>query len=102
CGRHLAAFARARTPPTDPQAGARTTARPPVRPAKLEDLAGGVAEVIPRRTSLHEIHVRAGAHVDWSGGWLRPFRYGDVAEEYRAVRERVSVMDVGTLGKFLV
>jgi sarcosine oxidase subunit alpha len=102
CGRHLAAFARARTPPPDAQAGARTTSRPPARPAKLEDLAGGVAEVIPKRTALHEAHMRAGAHMDWSGGWIRPYRYADPAEEYRAVRERVSVMDVGTLGKFLV
>ncbi|HEV8564177.1 MAG TPA: 2Fe-2S iron-sulfur cluster-binding protein [Actinomycetota bacterium] len=102
CGRYLSAFARARTPPPDAQAGARTTSRPPVRPTKLEDLAGGVAEVIPKRTALHDTHVRAGAHVDWSGGWMRPYRYGDPAEEYRAVRERVSVMDVGTLGTFLV
>jgi sarcosine oxidase subunit alpha len=33
---------------------------------------------------------------------MRPYGYGDVAEEYRAVRERVSLMDVSTLGKFLV
>jgi sarcosine oxidase subunit alpha len=40
--------------------------------------------------------------MDWSGGWKRPLHYGDWRGEYRAVRERVSVMDVGTLGKFLV
>lgn len=37
-----------------------------------------------------------------SSGWLRPFTYGDVAGEYQAVREGVSLMDVGTLGKILV
>ena len=47
-------------------------------------------------------HVTAGARLDRSGGWLRPFTYGDWREEYRAVRERVSLMDVGTLGKFSV
>jgi sarcosine oxidase subunit alpha len=31
-----------------------------------------------------------------------PARYGDAREEIRAVRERVSIMDVSTLGKFLV
>jgi glycine cleavage system aminomethyltransferase T len=40
--------------------------------------------------------------MDWSGSWTRPYRYGDPAQEYRAVREHVSLMDVGTLGKFLV
>jgi sarcosine oxidase subunit alpha len=58
--------------------------------------------VIDKRTSLHDVHVAAGARMGWSGSWLRPFDYGDPSEEYRAVRERVSVMDVGTLGKFLV
>jgi len=42
--------------------------------------------------------VAAGARIDRSGGWLRPFTYGDRPGEYLAVRERVSVMDVGTLG----
>ncbi len=40
--------------------------------------------------------------MDRSGVWLRPGTYGDTAEEMRAVRERVSVMDVSTLGTFLV
>ena len=39
---------------------------------------------------------------DHGGSWLRPLRYGDAEEEYRAVRERVSLMDIGTLAKFLV
>jgi sarcosine oxidase subunit alpha len=82
--------------------GARTTARPPARPVPLETLAAAVHEVIEKRTSLHEVHEAAGGRLDWSGGWKRPFGYGDRREEYRAVRERVSLMDVGTLGKFLV
>jgi sarcosine oxidase subunit alpha len=100
CGRHLAAFAASRT--SEPSSGSRTTSRPPARPVALEELAGAVDEVIERRTSLHDVHAAAGAVLGFSGAWKRPFRYGDVAEEYRAVRERVSVMDVGTLGKFLV
>jgi sarcosine oxidase, subunit alpha len=100
CGTHLAAFAQARA--GGAAAGARTTSRPPARTVRLEQLAGGVDEVIEKRTSLHDAHLSAGATLDWSGSWKRPYRYGDVAGEIRAVRERVSVMDVGTLGKFLV
>jgi sarcosine oxidase subunit alpha len=68
----------------------------------LETLAAGVHELADKRTSLHELHVAAGARIDRSGGWLRPFTYGDPRAEYLAVRERVSVMDVGTLGKFTI
>ena len=68
----------------------------------LETLAAGVHEIVDKRTSLHDVHVAAGARLDRSGGWLRPFSYGDWREEYRAVRERVSLMDVGTLGKFTI
>jgi sarcosine oxidase subunit alpha len=68
----------------------------------LETLAAGVHEIVDRRTSLHDLHVAAGARLDRSGGWLRPFTYGDWREEYLAVRRRVSVMDVGTLGKFTI
>lgn len=100
CGRHLACFARGHG--AEPAAGARTTARPPVRSPKLEDLIGGVHEVIEKRTALHERHLALGARVDRSGSWMRPANYGDTDDEYRAVRERVSLMDVSTLGKFLV
>jgi sarcosine oxidase subunit alpha len=73
-----------------------------VRPVKLEDLVDAVHEVIEQRTGLHDLHLRDGARMQRSGAWLRPATYGDVLEEHRAVRERVGVMDVGTLGKFLV
>ena len=111
CGRALSCFAASRadagTGGQDPRAAqrpavARTTSRPPARPVTLETLAAGVHEIVDKRTSLHEVHVAAGARLDRSGGWLRPFTYGDWREEYRAVRERVSLMDVGTLGKFTI
>ena len=100
CSRILASFVTAKAGPGP--AGTRTTARPPARTHRLEDLAAGIHEVIDKRTALHDRHIEMGARMDWSGSWKRPFHYGDAAEEYRAVRERVSVMDVGTLGKFLV
>jgi sarcosine oxidase, subunit alpha len=105
CGQVLSGFAASRSDvanPAAPSLAHRTTARPPARPVTLETLAAGVHETVDRRTSLHELHVAAGARLDRSGGWLRPFSYGDWREEYRAVRERVSLMDVGTLGKFTI
>ena len=100
CSRHLAEHARAKG--AAPAARGRTTARPPVRAPRLGDLIGGVHEQVERRTALHDRHVAAGARIDHSGVWLRPGTYGDVGEEIRAVRERASMMDVSTLGKFLV
>ncbi|MGH2539576.1 MAG: glycine cleavage T C-terminal barrel domain-containing protein, partial [Actinomycetota bacterium] len=109
CGGTLSCFAASRGDRAVRVAGdarvspvPRTTARPPARPVSLETLAAGVHEILDKRTSLHELHVAAGARLDRSGGWLRPFTYGDWREEYRAVRERVSIMDVGTLGKFTI
>ena len=100
CSRHLAAFTEAKG--AVPKALGRTTARPPARAPRLEDLIGGVHEVIERRTALHERHVELGARIDRSGSWMRPANYGDVPAEIRSVRERVSIMDVSTLGKFVV
>jgi sarcosine oxidase subunit alpha len=40
--------------------------------------------------------------MDRFGGWWRPWHYGEVLAEYRAVREAVSVGDVSTLGKLVV
>ena len=102
CARALACFARDRADVADRRAGARTTSRPPVRPVALETLAASVHEVIEKRTGLHDVHVAAGATLGWSAGWKRPLTYGDRREEYLAVRERVGLMDVGTLGRFLV
>lgn len=40
--------------------------------------------------------------MDRIGGWYRPWEYPDPETEYRAVREAVSLCDVGTLGKVTV
>ena len=101
CGRLLASFVAERREDA-PTAGARTTARPPARPVRLDQLAAGVDEVIEKRTALHERHRELGGALDRSGSWLRPSHYGDAAEEVRAVRERAGLLDVGTLGKFLL
>jgi sarcosine oxidase, subunit alpha len=99
CQRHLLGFVAARA---DGAPVAATTSRPPAATLTLEDAAAGLSDEHMMHTALHEHHLSAGATMEPTGGWLRPSHYGDVEAEYLAVRERVSVMDVGTLGKFLV
>ncbi|MCY4087790.1 MAG: 2Fe-2S iron-sulfur cluster-binding protein [Actinomycetia bacterium] len=100
CGPHLEAFARSKG--AAGPASAATTARPPARPVRLEDAAAGVHLDVEHRTALHQRHLDLGAAMEWLGAWRRPEHYGDVLDEYWAVRRRVSIMDVGTLGKFLI
>ncbi len=78
------------------------TARPVTRQLTLGEIAAGSWLHPTPRTPLHDEHLRLGAQMERSGGWWRPWSYGDRGEEYRAVRERVSLGDVSTLGKFLV
>lgn len=100
CHAHLRAFVRERTPTV--RWSAPTTARPPARPVTLEDASAGVPRSIEHRTTLHDRHVELGASMEWSGVWKRPQHYGDTQREYWAVRRGVSIMDVGTLGKYRV
>jgi methylglutamate dehydrogenase subunit C len=82
--------------------------RPFARPVPFAALAG--AEVREhykprRRLPLHDWHERAGATFVSTGLWLRPLVYAreggwePVLREARAVRERVGICDVSTLGK---
>lgn len=100
CGHLLAAFVQKRT--GSAAQGARTTPRPPARTVTLESFAGAAHELVEKRTALHERHLEMGAKLARSGAWFRPYNYGDWKAEYRAVREAVSIMDVSTLGKFLI
>ena len=78
-----------------------TTARPPWAPVELGLLAGRHHEPM-KRSPLHFRHEQAGATMMWTGAWRRPFDYGDVAAEVRAVHESLGVIDVSTLGKLVV
>ncbi|MDE2927762.1 MAG: 2Fe-2S iron-sulfur cluster-binding protein [Acidobacteriota bacterium] len=79
----------------------RTTSRPPVAPVSLGVLAGPHHHPV-KLTPLHERHEAAGGEQMAMGEWMRPFSYGNPEEEWRAVRERVGVIDVSTLGKLEV
>ncbi len=100
CGAHLRALVRARG--GEEGVSAATTARPPMRPIRVEDAAAGVRHAVELHTALHRRHLELGAEMEWAGSWRRPESYGDPLAEYWAVRRGVSIMDVGTLGKFIV
>ena len=91
----------ARETGTREEAIGTTTARPPWEPVELGLLAGRHHEPM-KRSPLHHRHEQAGATMMWTGAWRRPFAYGDVAAEVRAVHESLGVIDVSTLGKLLV
>lgn len=84
-----------------------TVFRSPNRAVSLGVLAGAEHHLI-RKTPLHAIHDAAGAVWMNMGAWKRPRCYrtpeepeesAAIAAEYKAVRERAGVIDIGTLGK---
>ncbi len=75
-----------------------TTARPPMKPLSLGNLAGLNMEPV-QITPIHDWHLAQGAKMMLAGLWLRPEHYGDVTAEIQAVRQSVGLIDVSTLGK---
>jgi heterotetrameric sarcosine oxidase alpha subunit len=87
-----------------------TTFRPPYTPISLGSLAGpGIkTKLAPKRLSpMHALHEKAGAVFVPNGLWLRPQCYplpgesnsAAVLREMAAVRNKLGVVDVSTLGK---
>ncbi len=91
---HLRARAVGRTV----QETGSTTSRPPITPVTLGALAGQNLEPV-QVTPIHDWHVKRGAKLAVAGLWRRAEHFGDPTAEVRAVRERVGLMDVSTLGK---
>jgi sarcosine oxidase subunit alpha len=90
---------------------ARPVPRPPVKPVPMRALAGRRFHPY-RRTPIHDWHVGRGAELLVADDWQRPALYPSsassapspsraavIAAEVRTVRERVGIIDVGTLGK---
>ena len=75
-----------------------TTSRPPLEPVPLGALAGP-SHMPMKRSPLDRVHRDLGADMVESGPWQRPRSYGSPDEECRAVRQRVGIIDVSTLGK---
>ena len=78
-----------------------TTSRPPLQPVPLAALAGPSHMPI-KRTPIDHQHRELGAPMVELGPWQRPFDYGSSQAECLAVRQRVGIMDVSTLGKLEV
>jgi sarcosine oxidase subunit alpha len=79
---------------------ATTTQRPPFLPESFAQLAGRGFEPY-RLTPMHLRHLELGAEMMLAGLWYRPAFYGSrdaIAEEVRAVRTDVGLIDVSTLG----
>jgi sarcosine oxidase subunit alpha len=79
----------------------RTTSRPPYQPLAMGLLNGPPHRPI-RLTALHHKHTSLNATLMDMGEWKRPKSYGSLEQEYRAIRERVGIIDVSTLGRFLI
>ena len=75
-----------------------TTARPPLHPVPLAALAGP-SHLPIKRTPMDRIHRELGAPMVELGPWQRAYSYGSPQEECLAVRQRVGIIDVSTLGK---
>jgi sarcosine oxidase subunit alpha len=78
-----------------------TTARPPVQPVPLAALAGP-SHMPVKRTPMDQNHRDLGAAMVDLGPWQRAHSYGSPQDECLAVRQRVGIIDVTTLGKLEV
>jgi sarcosine oxidase subunit alpha len=82
------------------------TSRPFYHPVRLGHL-GGRGFSPHRHTAMHARHVEAGAQFMLAGAWLRPAWYKSngatrdeaIEREVLAVREKLGLIDVSTLGK---
>ena len=79
----------------------RTTSRPPYQALSM-GLLNGPAHRPIRLTAMHHKHLALNAALMDMGEWKRPKDYGSVEEEYRSIRQGVGIIDVSTLGRFIV
>ena len=75
-----------------------TTARPPLQPVPLGALAGP-SHLPIKRTPMDRKNRELGAPMVDLGPWQRAYSYSSPQEECLAVRQRVGIIDVSTLGK---
>ena len=78
------------------------TARPLNRQLTVRELAAGAHSAVSARSQLHDEHLRLGARMERAGGWWRPWTYPSRDDEYAAVRNRVSLGDLSSLGKMAI
>ena len=59
-------------------------------------------ELKDKRTCLYDKHVELGALMSPFGGFVMPIQYAGIAEEHKAVREKVGLFDVSHMGEVTV
>ena len=94
----LASCTQAKLTGRSPDEVGLTTARPPYQPVALAVIAGP-NETPTRRTAMHDVNGPTTSRWVDLGEWTRPLIHRGVAIECAAVRERVGLIDVSTLGK---
>ncbi|MCC7440142.1 MAG: glycine cleavage system aminomethyltransferase GcvT [Bdellovibrionales bacterium] len=57
---------------------------------------------MPKRTALHDEHVRLGGRMVDFGGWDLPVQYTGIIDEHLACRGAAGLFDVSHMGEFLV
>ncbi|MQF69407.1 FAD-dependent oxidoreductase [SAR202 cluster bacterium AD-804-J14_MRT_500m] len=97
CLKSLSAICALGTGKTISETGT-TTSRPPSQPVPMGVIAGP-GHMPVRLTPIHHRHIELGAEMVEIGEWKRPHSYGSPQDEVMAVRERVGIIDVSTLGK---
>ncbi|MDA1189976.1 MAG: (2Fe-2S)-binding protein, partial [Chloroflexi bacterium] len=97
CHRSVARITAHATGRTVEEAGA-TTHRPPFTPVPLGALAGHI-ETPLKLTPMDRRNRQLGARITDMGPWQRAYIFTDPQEEVKAIRERVGLIDVTTLGK---
>jgi sarcosine oxidase, subunit alpha len=107
CLPHLRSFVAARADGREDAgrsagSSAPFTARPVARQITMANAAAGSWLEPVKRTALDAEHRALGAQMERTGGWWRPWTYGDPDREYVAVRGSVGLCDVSTLGTFIV
>ena len=75
-----------------------TTRRPPLAPIPLASIARPDS-IVQHLTSIDRLHRKNNAQMVDIGAWQRPLDYGSPYKEALAVRNKVGVIDVSTLGK---
>ena len=57
---------------------------------------------IVKRLPLHDLHVKAGAHMGAFGAWEVPLYFTSILDEHDAVRNRAGIFDISHMGEFFV
>jgi aminomethyltransferase len=60
-----------------------------------------VTNAAPKKTPLHDEHVRLGAKMIPFGDWIMPVQYSSIMDEHQAVRNNVGVFDISHMGQLV-